>query len=207
MIFHNSVMVKFALSNSFLLDAMFATAAIHLSTEESNESQFWIHTALLYHNRAIAGLKDALKDPSSNPDALALCSISMVMNSGSLSGVGSKDGKVDGVEEMIRMRNLLQWAILCLSQTVKGALWTDDTFNNWKEERIAESLKPSNRPYHFFLTWVGSENTVPGGHWGVFFNNFSNFAAYQIKDAEAYQYVNTKSCSYVFFNKKFLTDF
>ncbi|RAL67298.1 hypothetical protein DID88_008061 [Monilinia fructigena] len=184
-VFHNHVAINLAFSNPFLLDAIMATAAIHLSTVETDKSRFWIHTALQYHNRAIAGLNDALQNSaSSNSDALSLCSMSMVINSLSLSGERSSGEVADAVAELVRIRKLLQGVILCLNQTIEVGLWNGG-FEIWRDQQIAKSLKTNDPLFTTLVRHFDSLNSIPG-HWGVFIGKFSNFEEYQTKNNEFY---------------------
>ncbi|KAJ8063325.1 hypothetical protein OCU04_008554 [Sclerotinia nivalis] len=185
--FHSHVTFKHALSNPFLLDAILATAAIHLSTVEPDKTQFWIRTALQYHNRAITGLNDALKDPSSSDsDALSLSSMCMVTNCLSLSGKRLGGEEVDAVTELIGTRKLLGGVILCLNQTIIGAGGLrNGTFEIWRDQQLSNSLNPNDTVSKNFLTHLDSTNPVPG-HLGVYFSQFSNFAEYQVKNDEFY---------------------
>lgn len=188
-IFQQTVAIKLALSNSFLLDAILATAAIHLSIVETDKTQFWINTALHYHNRAIKGLNDALKNPSSsNSDALSLCSMSTVINSLKLSGEGLRDENFDAVAGIVSTRKLLQGVILCLNQTIEGGLW-NSSFDNWRNQQISETLKTNDKLVSTLVKHIDSTNSIPG-HWGVFFSKFNNFAEFQLHNNEFYQYVH-----------------
>ncbi|KAF7854586.1 hypothetical protein EAF04_010395 [Stromatinia cepivora] len=185
--FYIHVTIKYALSNPFLLDAILATAAIHLSTVEPDKTQFWIRTALQYHNRAITGLNDALKDPlSSNSDALSLSSMCMVTNCLSLSCKRLGGEEVDAVTELIGTRKLLGGVILCLNQTIIGAggLW-NGSFEIWRDQQLSNSLNPNDTVSKNFITHLDSTNPIPG-HLGVFFSQFSNFAEYRVKNDEFY---------------------
>ncbi|QSZ35875.1 hypothetical protein DSL72_006997 [Monilinia vaccinii-corymbosi] len=185
-VFQNTVAINLAFSNPFLMNAFMATAALHLSTVETDKSRFWIHTALQYHNKAITGLNEALKNPaSSNLDALSLCSMAMVINSQSLSSERSEGEVADAVAELVRTRRLLQGVILCLNQTIEGGLWNGG-FDTWKNQQIAKTLKTNDRLFPTLVKHFDSLNSIPG-HWGVFIGKFSNFNEFQLKNNEFHQ--------------------
>ena len=186
-LFYCDVMVKHAIENTFLLHAVLTSAAIHLSTVETEKSQYWVATALQYHNRATVGLNEALQNYSSASDAIALCSLTMVINSLSLSTERFGSEEIDPVTDLIQTRKLLQGDTGSLDQIIGGDLW-GGSFEAWRDQLILKSSNPNDTIHRDLLTHIDNKNSI-FGHMGIFLSQHAKFPEYQTRNDELLQYV------------------
>ncbi|KAK6598782.1 C6 transcription factor [Botrytis cinerea] len=184
-LFYCDVMVKHAIENTFLLHAVLTSAAIHLSTVETEKSQYWVATALQYHNRATVGLNEALQNYSSASDAIALCSLTMVINSLSLSTERFGSEEIDPVTDLIQTRKLLQGVTVCLDQIIGGDLW-GGSFEAWRDQLILKSSNPKDTIHRDLLTHIDNKNSI-FGHMGIFMSQHAKFPEYQTRNDELLQ--------------------
>ncbi|TGO67853.1 hypothetical protein BOTNAR_0034g00120 [Botryotinia narcissicola] len=189
--FYCDVMVNHAISNTFLLHAILTSAAIHMSTIETEKSQYWVATALQYHSRATLGLNEALKNYSSASDAISLCSLAMVINSLSLSRERLKGEEIDPVAELLQTRRLLQGLSVCLDQTIGGNLWSG-SFEVWRDQLIQKSSNPKDTVHRDLLTHIDNTNSI-FGHIGIFLSQHEKFPEYQSKSEEFIQTILHKT--------------
>ncbi|KAI9645118.1 hypothetical protein NHQ30_005852 [Ciborinia camelliae] len=181
----NHVVTRLALSNPFLLDAIFTAAAIHLSIVETDKSDFWIDTAFQYHTRTIAGFDEALHNSaSSDLNAVIACGTILTLNSYSLSSKRLRVVEVDAVAKFVETLKQLRGISLRLHQAAPGVY--KGSFHTWATQQVAESLNTNRGAFAALITHIDSTKSVTG-QWGLLFGQYFSSKEDQSKIAKFYQ--------------------
>jgi gamma-glutamyltranspeptidase/glutathione hydrolase len=121
------VIPRLALSHDYLLDTVLALSALHTESLDVCITRYWLHIALDYQHRALLAFNKALANITSrNCEAIAVCSMLMIILVLAIPGVSQDESPPDPASEILGLRNLLQGIshILCQSEETlrKGEL-------------------------------------------------------------------------------------
>ncbi|CCU81456.1 C6 zinc finger domain-containing protein [Blumeria hordei DH14] len=98
---------EIALSHPFLMNVIFAMAALHLEWLDPNRSKSWLRIGLNYQNRTLAKFTGVLQEINKqNCEAVALCSMFISVTSLAVPAVTSDEISVDPFSEISSRRSL-----------------------------------------------------------------------------------------------------
>ncbi|EPQ66918.1 BgtA-20949 [Blumeria graminis f. sp. tritici] len=98
---------EIALSHPFLMNVIFAMAALHLEWLDPNRSKSWLRIGLNYQNRTLVKFTGVLQEINKqNCEAVAICSMFISVTSLAVPAVTSDETSVDPFSEISSRRSL-----------------------------------------------------------------------------------------------------
>lgn len=112
-----TVVPHLATSHDHVMDSVLAIAALHIASENPEQSQSYIDSALDYHTAALTTSREklSLADPESQ-DACAICSICILVTATAYSNMSPEKNRKDPLDDILEKRRILRGTRFLLHQ-------------------------------------------------------------------------------------------